>query len=107
MIEFTIIIISLLIGYYLGSKRELKRDLQTLEKEVRAKGGDIILRNKTIPTGQLHSPTAQELAFKNLPKAKQEGIKAMKETLDNDPAMQAHRKLVEDLKKSNEVPAII
>jgi hypothetical protein len=107
MIEFVITITSLLIGYYLGSKRELKRDLQTLEKEVKAKGGDIILRKETIPTGVIHTPTAQEIAFKNLPEKKKEGIKAMKETLDNDPAMQAHRKLVEDLKKSNEVPAIV
>ncbi len=110
MIETTILITIILIfefgffavGYYIGSNRSLKTDLQTLERQVKEKGGTILL-NKETPTGAIPHKTAKDIAYQKLPDKQKEGLEEMKKTLDNDPAMQEHKRLVEQLRKSGEL----
>ena len=98
---FIIELVFLLVGYYLG-RQSNNTKIQEEYKPIFNKLGVLINpqdKERTIPTGQITPKTPQEKAFEKLPLKVKEGIEAVRETLDNDPAMQAHKRLVEQANK--------
>ncbi len=96
MIYFLITIISLLIGYFLGSKKPNINDLYTLTTDISDKFKDVI--RPSIPTGAIKPKTALDEFEHNRPNKEKEGMQAMKDTLDNTEL----KDLADKVKKQNE-----
>jgi hypothetical protein len=81
MIYFLITIISLLIGYWLGTKSNpsftIGNDIKTFAEGVKR------TITPSIPTGIIKPKTAQEIYERNRPQKEREGLEEMKKTLDN------------------------
>lgn len=91
--QFLVWLLTFLIGYYLGTKRNAKKDLVTLERLVREKGGQIhLLPHSDLKPGIIRRPTVEQLKkIHQDDKIKAEKA-AMKETLDEIPELRQARR---------------
>lgn len=99
MIYFLITIISVLIGFYLGTKVNFELIEEDGKKIVR-KVQEIIPKSDLTP-GIVKRPSAQELFKKNEDPIKKAGDKAMNETLSKIPELEEARKQFEEAKAKN------
>lgn len=85
IIEFILFLLTLLVGYYLGTKRNIKEDLSTTythaRKEIRK------LTEEELKVGSIHRPTHQQIASSQIPDKQKDGLKAMENTLKDIPEL--------------------
>ena len=96
-----IAIISLLIGYYLGNHSNAEEIVTDGVQRFKSKVTKMV--TPTISTGQIKPRTEAEQTFRSKSKQEQEGLLAMKETLDASPELAEHRRLVQELKEKGEL----
>lgn len=96
LISFIIIYI---IGYFAGYTSNKEKTIEVMEN------GKLVIKKlsrqqtTTIPTGKITPPSAKQLWLRNQPLEKREANQAVKETLDNDPILAEHRRILEQQKQ--------
>jgi hypothetical protein len=96
MISF---VIMYLIGFFAGYMVNKDKTIEVMEN------GKLVIKKlsrqqaTTIPTGRIEPPTAKQQWLKNQPIEKREAREAVKETLDTDPILAEHRRILEQQKQ--------
>lgn len=94
---FLITIISLLLGYYLGTKRSIKSDIkQSIQESARLKTK---LLNEDLKPGVLTRPSAQEIYLRNEDPQTIEEKEEMTKAIEQSPELMLAKQRVDDLKK--------
>ena len=83
IIDFIFFLLTLLIGYYLGLKRDINKDLSTINKQVI----NTITRKEELKVGPIHRPTHQQIKDSQIPYEKKAELKAMEDTLRDIPEL--------------------
>lgn len=85
IIQYILFLLTLLLGYYLGTKRNVLSDLSTFkkntQKEIRK------LTREELKVGAIRRPTNEQIQSQNMPEEKKAALKAMEETLKNIPEL--------------------
>lgn len=86
IIDFILFLLTFLVGYYLGTKRNPKQDLSTINTSILNEIKKRVPKEE-LKVGPIRRPTYQEINNSKIPEKEKEGIKAMEETLKDIPEL--------------------
>lgn len=89
-IDFILFLLTFLIGYYLGTKRNPKSDLSTINQWTQKEMNDMygkLLPKEELKVGPIHRPTHQQIKDSQIPDEKKAELKAMEDTLRDIPEL--------------------
>lgn len=85
IIDFILFLLTLLVGYYLGTKRMILDDFSTIKLKARREIQK--LTKEELKVGPIHRPTHQQISDSQIPDEKKAGLKAMEDTLKDIPEL--------------------
>lgn len=102
MIELTLLsllwfVIGYVAGHLNGTKKDIKEFVDETGKVIQIEAKKLVAPK--IPTGQIKSPTAQEIYKRKLNPERREALDEVKKTLDNIPELVQAKELAEAMRK--------